>query len=71
LQKIPGLQSDFKLLAILIQNSFHHKNSKRTGAIESCQYKDIVKLLDAKMYLGKITRDYILGLLRAKETQLF
>jgi hypothetical protein len=43
LYNVPGLKSNEKLLAILIQNSFHAKNSNRTGAITSDTYKDIAK----------------------------
>ena len=70
LSNVPGLQSDVKLLSVLIQNSFHGKNSNRTGAITGETYKDIVKVSDAKKYLASLTRAYLLGRLRYLETNL-
>jgi len=72
LNEIQGFKSDIKLLAILIQNSYHFRNAKRTGAVADDSVIDFTldSINPAKNYLAKQLRSQILGRLRWLESDL-
>jgi len=59
-----------KLLAILLQNGMHDKNSHRVEAIESGKYVNTVTPKDAKLFIAKILSQHYMNDLRSWETKI-
>lgn len=58
------------LLAVLVQNGFHDKNSKRREAVENNSYKQINSWQDARCYLAEIISKITINRLRQAEATI-
>ena len=76
LQDLPGFEGFGQvekyhiILAMIVQNAYHEKNSKRTEAVVAQEYIDFTEASKAKEYLASILKKQVLNKLKSAESEL-